>query len=77
MSDRVCIYSKGSVHFRFSADDLVSCCYVCGMGCNGGFPGAAWHYWVRNGIVSGGNYNSNQVCSSKYIYFPSAFVFKN
>lgn len=31
------------------------------MGCNGGFPGAAWHYWVRSGIVSGGSYGSHQV----------------
>nr|XP_022913411.1 cathepsin B [Onthophagus taurus] len=62
MSDRVCIHSNATVHFRFSADDLVSCCYTCGMGCNGGFPGAAWHYWVRKGLVSGGNYGSNQGC---------------
>ncbi|GJQ79400.1 hypothetical protein Trydic_g16259 [Trypoxylus dichotomus] len=62
MSDRVCIHSNGTVHFRFSADDLVSCCYTCGMGCNGGYPGAAWSYWVRKGIVSGGSYNSSQGC---------------
>lgn len=62
MSDRVCIHTKGQTHFRFSADDLVSCCYTCGMGCNGGFPGAAFHYWVRKGIVSGGPYGSEQGC---------------
>ncbi|RZC33457.1 Peptidase C1 and/or Propeptide C1 domain containing protein [Asbolus verrucosus] len=62
MSDRVCIHSSGEVNFRFSADDLVSCCYTCGAGCNGGFPGAAWHYWVKKGIVSGGSYGSNQGC---------------
>ncbi|KAK9880796.1 hypothetical protein WA026_013125 [Henosepilachna vigintioctopunctata] len=62
MSDRICIHSKGKVHVHFSADDLVSCCYTCGMGCNGGFPGAAWHYWVRKGIVSGGVYGSKQGC---------------
>jgi len=62
MSDRVCIHSNGTVHFRFSADDLVSCCHLCGFGCNGGFPGAAWNYWVRKGIVSGGPYGSNQGC---------------
>ncbi|XP_017769146.1 PREDICTED: cathepsin B [Nicrophorus vespilloides] len=62
MSDRVCIHSNGQVNFRFSADDLVSCCWTCGMGCNGGFPGAAWHYWVRSGIVSGGTYDSHQGC---------------
>nr|CAI5838661.1 unnamed protein product [Callosobruchus analis] len=66
MSDRVCIHSKGKVHFRFSADDLVSCCWTCGMGCNGGYPGAAWHYWVRKGLVSGGAYGSHIV--RYYIY---------
>ncbi|XP_045463351.1 cathepsin B [Harmonia axyridis] len=62
MSDRTCIHSKGKVHVHLSADDLVSCCFTCGMGCNGGFPGAAWHYWVRKGIVSGGTFGSNQGC---------------
>jgi len=62
MSDRVCIHSKAKVHFYFSADDLVSCCHICGFGCNGGFPGAAWSYWTRKGIVSGGPYGSTQGC---------------
>lgn len=62
MSDRVCIHSKGATNFRFSADDLVSCCWTCGMGCNGGFPGMAWHYWTTKGIVSGGPFDSNQGC---------------
>lgn len=62
MSDRVCIHSKGQTHFRFSADDLVSCCYTCGLGCNGGYPGGAFHYWVRKGLVSGGAYGSEQGC---------------
>ena len=62
MSDRFCIHSNATVHFRFSADDLVSCCHTCGFGCNGGFPGAAWSYWVRKGIVSGGPYGSEQGC---------------
>lgn len=30
--------------------------------CNGGFPGAAWEYWVETGIVTGGLYNSNVGC---------------
>ncbi|KAK4872423.1 hypothetical protein RN001_014452 [Aquatica leii] len=62
MSDRVCIHSNGRTHFHFSADDLVSCCRLCGLGCNGGYPGAAWSYWVRQGIVSGGQYDSHQGC---------------
>lgn len=62
MSDRICIHSGGKTHFRFSAEDLVSCCSSCGMGCNGGFPGQAWSYWVNKGLVSGGRYNSSQGC---------------
>lgn len=67
MSDRVCIHSNGTKNFRFSADDLVSCCMNCGQGCNGGFPGAAWEYWVEEGIVSGGPYGSEQVIPYAYI----------
>jgi cathepsin B len=61
MSDRVCIHSQGKINFHFSAENLVSCCWTCGFGCNGGFPGAAWHYWKTKGIVSGGPYGSNLV----------------
>ncbi|XP_071522090.1 cathepsin B isoform X2 [Panulirus ornatus] len=62
MSDRVCIHSKGKENFHFSSEDLVSCCHSCGFGCNGGFPGSAFKYWVNIGIVSGGAYNSSQGC---------------
>lgn len=62
MSDRVCIASKGAKNVRLSTDDLLSCCYSCGFGCNGGFPGMAWRYWVKNGIVTGGAYESKQGC---------------
>nr|XP_018914012.1 PREDICTED: cathepsin B-like [Bemisia tabaci] len=62
MSDRTCIHSKGKVNVHLAAEDLLSCCYVCGFGCNGGFPGAAWKFWVRRGIVSGGTYGSHQGC---------------
>ncbi|XP_041978013.1 cathepsin B [Aricia agestis] len=62
MSDRYCIYSNGTKHFHFSAEDLLSCCPVCGLGCNGGIPTLAWEYYKHFGIVSGGNYNSSQGC---------------
>lgn len=61
MSDRTCIASKGKVNVHLSAEDLVSCCHICGFGCNGGYPGMAWKYWVHWGIVTGGNYNTSQV----------------
>lgn len=61
MTDRYCIATKGQKKFHFSAENLVSCCDECGSGCNGGFPSAAWEYWVTNGIVSGGPYDSKEV----------------
>jgi len=62
MSDRICVASKGRVKAHLSAEDLVSCCYSCGDGCNGGWPTEAWQYWVRYGIVTGGNYNTSEGC---------------
>jgi cathepsin B len=56
MTDRLCIATNGTNKAHLSAADLNSCCATCGMGCNGGYPSAAWQYWVRTGLVSGGNY---------------------
>jgi len=62
MSDRICIASGGKVNVHVSAEDLLSCCWLCGMGCNGGYPGSAWSYYRLTGIVSGGVYDSQQGC---------------
>jgi len=62
MSDRICIHSKGKQQVHVSSENLLSCCYSCGFGCNGGFPGAAWSFWHRKGLVSGGLYHSDQGC---------------
>jgi len=56
MTDRHCIFTKGASQPHISAEDLNSCCDGCGDGCDGGDPGAAWDYWVQNGLVTGGNY---------------------
>jgi len=56
MTDRHCIASSGASQPHISAEDLNSCCDSCGMGCDGGDPGAAWDFWVSNGLVTGGNY---------------------
>ena len=45
-----------------SAEDMNSCCDSCGDGCGGGYPEAAWQYWVGTGVVTGGNYNTKQGC---------------
>lgn len=60
MSDRFCIHSNLQIHV--SAEDLLTCCDSCGFGCDGGFPSAAWSSWVSDGLVTGGQYNSNEGC---------------
>jgi cathepsin B len=62
MSDRICIASDQTVQTRISAEDLNSCCSSCGMGCNGGYPSAAWDYFVRTGLVTGDLYGNNDWC---------------
>ena len=31
---------------NISAENMLACCHECGFGCNGGYPLAAWNYWV-------------------------------
>lgn len=63
ISDRICIHSNAQDKPHISAEDLLGCCNLsCGSGCNGGYPDSAWDYWVNNGIVTGGNYDSNDGC---------------
>ena len=33
---------------------------MCGS-CDGGTISGTWQYWVESGLVSGGDYNSNEV----------------
>ncbi|XP_028295271.1 cathepsin B-like [Gouania willdenowi] len=62
MSDRLCIQTNGQISVEISAEDLLTCCDECGMGCYGGYPSAAWDYWVKTGIVTGGLYDSKVGC---------------
>ncbi|XP_029206219.2 cathepsin B-like [Acropora millepora] len=62
MTDRICIHSGGRLTPHISAEDLLSCCDQCGMGCNGGFPEEAWFYWDKSGLVTGGPYKSHEGC---------------
>lgn len=65
ISDRICIYTKSNVHI--SAEDLLECSTT--NGCNGGYPEEAFAWYVSNGVVTGGPYNSNEGC--KPYLFPS------
>jgi cathepsin B len=62
MTDRICIASSGKENFYLSAEDVTSCCDSCGMGCDGGYPSAAWDYFEQTGVVTGGDWNSKQGC---------------
>ncbi|CAH8824196.1 unnamed protein product [Trichobilharzia szidati] len=62
MSDRICIQSKGKKSVELSAVDLLSCCTECGLGCQGGFTGLAWNYWVEEGIVTGSSKENHTGC---------------
>jgi len=50
MSDRYCVFKKQNI--SISAEDMNSCCTSCGYGCGGGYPSAAWQYWVGEGVVT-------------------------
>lgn len=61
-SDRTCIAGGSKADFDISPEDLLACCSTCGFGCNGGYPIMAMNWWVSQGIVTGGNYGSNEGC---------------
>jgi cathepsin B len=62
MSDRICIASGGKLQTRISTDNLLSCCYECGDGCNGGYPDAAWEFWQSEGLPTGGLFQDGTTC---------------
>lgn len=51
MSDRYCV-GKVNSNLEISADDLMSCCWYCGSGCEGGDPDSAWSWWTSTGLVA-------------------------
>ena len=71
MSDRVCISSNQQDQTRISAEDLLECCFSCGQGCNGGYPGSAWTYFKNTGLVSGDLYQDTTYCKP-YFFAPCA-----
>lgn len=56
MSARLCIHSGQKDQRKISADDIMSCCKVCGTGCQGGQEDTAFAQWVERGFVTGGDY---------------------
>ena len=63
MTDRICIHSQGKVKAHISAEDLLTCCgFMCGDGCNGGYPAGAFRYYQHYGIVTGGSHEDKKGC---------------
>ncbi|XP_020673845.1 cathepsin B-like protease 3 [Dendrobium catenatum] len=51
LSDRFCIHF--GINVSLSVNDLLACCgFMCGDGCDGGYPIFAWKYLVQNGVVT-------------------------
>lgn len=51
LTDRFCIHFGTNI--SLSVNDLLSCCgFMCGDGCDGGYPIRAWQYFVQNGVVT-------------------------
>lgn len=65
MTDRVCIASHGEKKTPLSAQDMTSCCTNCFKkeGCQGGNPMEAWIYYLRSGVVTGGEYGDKKTCA--------------
>ena len=61
-SDRLCIASGQKIQTRLAPQDVLSCCFSCGNGCKGGFPNAAWFYFVNHGLVSGNDFGQDGMC---------------
>lgn len=51
ITDRYCTVLN-QTDVKISTASLLSCCFVCGLGCNGGWPAAAWLWWVWVGLVT-------------------------
>ncbi|XP_010542823.1 PREDICTED: cathepsin B-like [Tarenaya hassleriana] len=51
LSDRFCIHFGMNV--PLSVNDLLACCgFLCGDGCDGGYPISAWQYFKYRGVVT-------------------------
>ncbi|KAK9875093.1 hypothetical protein WA026_005888 [Henosepilachna vigintioctopunctata] len=64
ITDRICIHSLGSSTPEISAQDLLTCGFWNGDGCDGSSVVTALEYWVDNGISTGGGFGSKNGCKS-------------
>lgn len=69
ISDRLCIESNGFFQGLISSQQLLSCTKGT-FGCRGGWPQLAWKHWGHEGVVTGGDYESNQVSRAGFQQCP-------
>ncbi|CAH0388737.1 unnamed protein product, partial [Bemisia tabaci] len=63
ITDRTCIASNGAFKDYISGWNLVCCCIgECSKSCGGGFTSKAFEFHVKQGIVTGGEFGTNQGC---------------
>jgi len=55
------VASDGDFDQQLSAEELTFCCHRCGYRCYGGHPIKGWEYFKKHGVVTGGNYHSDEV----------------
>ena len=67
ISDRICIQSNQQLRPIISAAHIISCCETCGLKCGGGFPNAAFQYWISHGVPTGGNYGDKSTCKPYFL----------
>ncbi|XP_050424199.1 cathepsin B-like [Adelges cooleyi] len=76
VEDRICIGTNGQSKPKISAQQILSCCYLCGNGCYGGVHFESWYFYARHGFVSGGDYGSSEGCQPYTIepcqHYPNA-----
>ena len=59
-------------NISLSANDLVACCgWMCGDGCDGGYPIDAWRYFVQSGVVT------EEVLVSGFSYYLDPWYFSS
>ncbi|CAG2175423.1 unnamed protein product, partial [Oppiella nova] len=61
ISDRICILSKGKQQVEVSAEEALACS-IGGTCKYGGRPDEVYHYYIENGLVSGGPVGAKTGC---------------
>ncbi|XKL62023.1 hypothetical protein PGB90_001856 [Kerria lacca] len=61
LEDRFCIQSKGKIKAKLSSGYVMSC-DTQNYGCYGGYLDYAHNFFVNNGVITGGDFESDEGC---------------